>query len=73
MKTMKYIMFPHFIIVEKRLYKSYGVIAIQNYATLIVKDVSMDKSAVKQLVKSLNEQQIKLNHLEAVLNNFFDQ
>ncbi len=70
---MKYIMFTHFIIVEKRLYKSYGVIAIQSYATLIVKDVSMDKSAVKQLVKSLNEQQIKLNHLEAVLNNFFDQ
>lgn len=70
---MKYRMFPHFIVVEKRLYKSYGIVAIEkNCATLILKDVSMDRNAVEQLVQDLNAQQIKLNNLDAVLNNFFD-
>lgn len=70
---MKYRMFPHLIVVEKRLYKSYGLVATEkNYATLILKDVSMDRNAVEQLVQDLNRQQIKLNNLDAVLNNFFD-
>ena len=71
---MKYRMFPHFIVVEKKLYKSYGLVATEkNCATLILKDVSMDRNAVERLVKDLNTQQIKLNNLDAVLNNFFEQ
>ncbi|MBE6804102.1 MAG: hypothetical protein E7528_04305 [Ruminococcaceae bacterium] len=71
---MKYRMFPHFIVVEKRLYKSYGLVATEkNYATLILKDVSMDRNAVEHLAKDLNTQQIRLNCLDAVLTNFFEQ
>lgn len=71
---MKYRMFPHFIVVEKRAYKSYGIVATEkNCATLILKDVSMNRNAVEQLVKDLNTQQIRLNKLDAVLNNFFDR
>ena len=71
---MKYRMFPHFIVVEKRVYKSYGIVATEkNCATLILKDVSMNRNAVERLVKDLNTQQIKLNNLDAVLNNFFDR
>lgn len=71
---MKYRMFSHFIVVEKRLYKSYGLVATEkNCATLILKDVSMDRNTVKELVNDLNTQQIRLNKLDTVLNNFFEQ
>lgn len=71
---MKYRMFSHFIVVEKRIYVSYGIVATEkNYAKLILKDVSMDRNAVEQLVKDLNTQQIRLNNLDAVLTNFFEQ
>lgn len=71
---MKYRMFPHFIVVEKRVYKSYGIIATEkNCAVLILKDVSVDRNAVEQLVQDLNMQQIRLNNLDAVLTNFFEQ
>ena len=71
---MKYRMFSHFIVVEKRLYISYGIVAVEkNCAKLVLKDVSMDKNAVKDLVQNLNTQQIRLNNLAAVLNNFFEQ
>ena len=71
---MKYRMFPHLIVVENRVYKSYGLVATEkNCATLILKDVSMDRNAVEQLVKDLNIQQIRLNCLDAVLTNFFEQ
>ena len=67
-------MFPHLIVVENRVYKSYGLVATEkNCATLILKDVSMDRNAVEQLVKDLNIQQIRLNCLDAVLTNFFEQ
>lgn len=71
---MKYRMFPHFIVVEKRIYVSFGIAATEkNCATLILKDVSMDRNAVEQLVNNLNAQQIRLNKLDAVLSNFFEQ
>ena len=70
---MKYRMFSHFIVVEKRVYVSYGIIAKDSFAKLVLKDVSMDRNAVEQLVKDLNTQQIRLNNLDAVLNNFFEQ
>lgn len=71
---MKYRMFSHFIVVEKRIYVSYGIVATEKKcAKLILRDVSMDRNAVERLVKDLNTQQIKLNNLDAVLNNFFDR
>ena len=70
---MKYRMFSHFIVVEKRIYVSYGIIEKDSFAKLVLKDVSMDRNAVEQLVKDLNTQQIRLNKLDAVLNNFFDR
>lgn len=73
-KVMKYRMFPHFIVVEKRVYKSYGIVATEkNCAVLVLKDVSMDRNSARQLVKDLNTQQIRLKNLDAVLNNFFEQ
>lgn len=70
---MKYRMFSHFIVVEKRVYVSYGIIAKDSFAKLVLKDVSMDRNTVKELVNDLNTQQIRLNKLDAVLNNFFEQ
>lgn len=71
---MKYRMFSHFIVVKKRVYKYYGIVATEKKCgTLILKDVSMDRNAVEQLVQDLNAQQIRLNNLDAVLNNFLEQ
>lgn len=71
---MKYKAFPHLISVEKRLYKSYGIAAVErNSMQRVVKDVSMDKNDIKNLVKDLNEQKVSVSNLDAVLSDFFDR
>ena len=69
---MKYIMLQHYIIIEDKRIKTYAIAAIKKCIVVkIVKDVSTDKKAVKNLVKSLNTGKVELIHLENIIEDFY--
>ena len=68
---MKYVAFLHFARIEKKIVKTYGIAVIENKKCIrIIKDISMDRNAVKRFVKDLNDSQIELVHLDDVIEDF---
>lgn len=69
---MKYIAFPHYVKIESKKVKTYGIVVLQGIKLVkIVKDVTTDHKAVKQLVRNLNKYRIEIVHLDDVLEDFF--
>lgn len=69
---MKYIMFPHYIRIDNKYIKTYAIVAIKKCVIVkIVKDVSTDRQAVKDLVKRLNAGKVELIHLENIIEDFY--
>lgn len=68
---MKYIMFPHCVKIENKIIKTYGITVFQSKSLIkVIKDVSTERKAVKQLVKDMNKYQIELVHIDDVLEDF---
>lgn len=68
---MRYVAMPHFTMIEKKIVKTYGIIAFKNNIPVkVVKDVSLDVKAVQDLVKKLNENEVELVHLYDVIEDF---
>ena len=69
---MKYIMFPHYIRIDNRRIKTYAIVARKKcIVEKIVKDVSTDRIAVRDLVKRLNAGKVELIHLGNIIEDFY--
>ena len=69
---MKYIMFPHYIRIDNRCIKTYAIVARKKcIVEKIVKDVSTDRIAVRDLVKRLNAGKVELIHLGNIIEDFY--
>ena len=69
---MKYIMLPHYIKIDNKCIKTYAIAAIKKCIIVkIVKDVSTDKRAVRNIVKRLNAGKVELIHLENIIEDFY--
>lgn len=66
-----YLKFSHYIKIEKRRVKTYGIAVISAKGLEIRKDVSTDGKAVKELVKRMNEGKVKPIHLDSILEDFY--
>lgn len=66
-----YLKFSHYIKIEKKRVKTYGIIAISAKVFEIRKDVSTDGKAVKELVKKMNQDKIEFVHLDSILDDFY--
>ena len=71
MNKMRYFAFPHYVRIEKRVVKTYGIIAYEKHSRLrIVKDIGVDREAIKHLTDDLNKYQVELIHLDYVIEDF---
>lgn len=68
-----YMKFSHYIKIEKRRVKTYGIAVISAKKTEIRKDVSTDRKALKQLVKRMNEGKVEPIHLDDILDDFYTE
>lgn len=66
-----YLKFSHYIRIEERRVKTYGIAVLSAKAIEIRKDVSTDGKAVKQLVKSLNKCKVDVVHIDSVIEDFY--
>ena len=66
-----YMKFSHYIKIEKRRVKTYGIAVISAKKTEIRKDVSTDRKALKQLVRRMNKDKIDIVHLNDILDDFY--
>lgn len=65
-------MIPHYIQIDNTYIKTYAIIAIKNCIIVkVVKDVSTDRKAVRDLVKRLNAGRVELIHLENIIEDFY--
>lgn len=70
-EKMKYHLFSHLTKIENRIFKTYGIVAIENlFCKKVIKDISMDRKAIKHLVKDLNDYQVELVHLDDIVEDF---
>lgn len=68
---MIYKMFKHFILVEGKLSRSYGIAAVSGRKVhKSYRDVSLNKVKVKELVRLLNKCGVSLVHLREVIEDF---
>ncbi len=68
---MKYVAFSHLTKIENKIVKTTGIIAFKKFIPVkIVKDVSLDGEAVRDLVEKLNMYQVELVHLFDVIEDF---
>lgn len=69
---MKYIMIPHYVQIDSTFIKTYAIVAAKKCIVVkIVKDVSTDKRAVRELVKRLNSGKVELIYLENIIEDFY--
>lgn len=66
-----YLRFSHYIKIEKRRVKTYGIAVISANVLEIRRDVSTDRKALKQLVKRMNEGKAESVHLDSILEDFY--
>lgn len=66
-----YMRFSHYIKIEKRRAKTYGIAVISAKKIEIRRDVSTDRKAVKELVKRMNEGKAESVHLDSILEDFY--
>ena len=66
-----YIRFSHYIKIEKRRIKTYGIAVISAKKTEIRKDVSTDGEALKQLVKRMNKDKVSIILLNDIIEDFY--
>ena len=69
---MRYVAMTHFTMIEKKIVKTYGIIAFKNKIPVkIVKDVCLDGDAIRTLVDRLNQFEVELVHLFDVIEDFY--
>lgn len=66
-----YLRFSHYIKIEKRRVKTYGIVVISAKKIEIHRDVSTDGKALKQIVKRMNEGKVEPVHLDSILEDFY--
>ncbi len=66
-----YLKYRHHINIEKRRVRTYGIIAVSLKTFKVFNDVSTDSTAVKQLVKRLNDGKVEIVHIPAILEDFY--
>lgn len=71
---MKYIAFSHYIYVENKRVKTYAIAVLARFILIKVKwDISTNGQAVRELVKRLNKGQVKLIHLDDIIEDFYNE
>lgn len=66
-----YLKFSHYIRIEERRVKTYGIAVLSVKTLEIRRDVSIDGKAVKELVRKMNKEKIELVHLDSILEDFY--
>lgn len=66
-----YLKFSHYIKIEKRRVRTYGIVVIFANVLEIRRDVSTDGKAVKELVRKMNKEKIELVHLDSIFEDFY--
>lgn len=66
-----YLRFSHYIKIEKRRVKTYGIAVISANVLKIRRDVSTNGEALKQIVKRMNEGKVEPVHLDSILEDFY--
>lgn len=66
-----YLRFSHYIKIEKRKVKTYGIAVISAKKIEIRKDVSTDGEALKHLVKRMNKDKVSIILLDDIIEDFY--
>lgn len=66
-----YLRFSHYVKIEKRRVRTYGIAVIFSKALEIHRDISTDGKAVKELVRRMNKDKIDLVHFNSILDDFY--
>ena len=73
-RKVKYYKFTHPVLIERKIYKTYGLIVIFNHKPVrIIFDISTDRKAMIKFVKDLNESDIDSNQLDDVIEDFIEE
>ena len=68
---MKYVLFRHFTKIENDIIKTHGIVVFNKLVPVrVVKDISTDYEAVRELVSNLNNEKVELVHLDDILEDF---
>lgn len=67
---MRYIIFPHLILIERKIVVTYGLLAINGLKIRVFKDVTTDKKTFKKVVKDMNKNQIEFVHIINIFEDY---
>lgn len=71
---LKCFVIPHLILIEKRLFLTYGLLVIKPFKFIrFFKDVSLENDKVKKLRKQLDESDVELIHLKDIVLDYISE
>lgn len=69
---MNYIVVPHYVKIENKKIKTYGIMVTNQFVPIkVFKDISTDYRAIQNLVKRLNDGRVELIHVDNIIEDFY--
>ena len=69
---MNYVVFPHYVKIENKKIKTYGIMVTNQFVPIkVFKDISTDYRAIRKLVKRLNDGKVELVHVDDIIEDFY--
>ncbi len=66
-----YLRFRHYVKIEQRRVRTYGIAVICSKTLEIHRDISTDRKAIKELVRKMNKNKVELIHFNSILDDFY--
>ena len=68
---MRYVIFPHGVKIEGKIYRTYGIIVVDKFVPVrVMKDISTDYKIICKLAKKLNNGKVEFVHIDDIIEDF---